>query len=436
MTNNKNTNQYINVEVLSRVEGDGGIKVYVKDGQIDKVIVDIFEGPRMIESLVKGKTYTENVSLVSRICAICTVSHRYASIKAIEKALKVKVTAKISLLRELLHMAEYIESHVLHVFFLAIPDFFKAVSAIGLIESHRQAVEDAIALKKYGTELMKLILGRKIHGENPQIGGFGKLPTKEQLTDFAKNAKEFIPIMSSYVDLVASFDLPSYCERETVFMCCNPPNKKYGFEGETIIISTGEEYPVEEYKKLTNERVVSHSYAKRSRYNDKPFTVGALARINLIGSRLTGLAKEKYDKYYSEKWLVNPLYNNLAQAIEALWCFEQVPQLIEKINSLDDPTELAKVNKITGKATAAVEAPRGILYHSYDIINGKMNNVDIITPTAQFLDDVEAYLWKATQEMIKKGIKKNDTELQLEMIVRAYDPCISCSAHMVKLIKE
>ncbi len=429
------SDKQIKVDVIARVEGDGGIQVHIKDGKVENVLVDIFEGPRMIEALVRGKTIHENISLVSRICSICTVSHRYVSIKAIEKALKLEVPEKIQLIRYLMHLGEYIESHVLHVYFLALPDFFKQPSAIALLPTHQETVVEALTLKKYGTELMQLLMGRKIHGENPLIGGFGRLPTEEELDYFSEKAKEYKPMISKIIDVLATLPIPEYCERETVFMCCNPPNGEFGFEGDSILISTGEEYPVEDYKKLTNERVVPHSYAKRSLYQDKPFTVGALARLQLIGDRLTGEAKEKFEKYRTDKWKINPIYNNIAQAIEALWAFEQIPALIEKIKSLPDP-EIIKPTNLSGKATAAVEAPRGILYHTYEIEDGKMVHADIITPTAQFLDDVEEYIRVAAEKIIKEDMPSEDEELQLEMIARAYDPCISCSCHLVKIIRE
>ncbi|MHA1221906.1 MAG: Ni/Fe hydrogenase subunit alpha [Candidatus Heimdallarchaeaceae archaeon] len=394
------TEKAVTVDVLARVEGDGGIQVYTKNNKVEKVLVNIFEGPRMIEALVRGKTIDENISLVARICAICTVSHRYASIKAIEKALKVEVPKKVELLRHLLHYAEYIESHVLHVYYLALPDFFKQPSAIALLPTHTETVLEAVELKKYGTELMKLLHGRKIHGENAQIGGFGRIPTDEELDYFAEKAIEYKEKISKFIDVFGTLEIPDYCERETIFMCCNPGNGKFGFEGETILLSTGEEY------------------AKRSSYKGKPFTVGALARLLLIGDRLTGEAKEKFEKYYTDKWKVNPLYNNMAQLIETLWCFEQIPELIKEIKNLPD-AEIVEVKTKKGKATAAVEAPRGILYHT------------IITPTAQFLDDVEAFIWTAAEKLLKEN--HPDTELQLEMIARAYDPCISCSCHFMEI---
>lgn len=424
----------VNVEVVSRVEGDGGIQVYVEDGKVKDVLVDIFEGPRMIESLVKGKTYSENISLISRICSICTASHRYVSIRAIEKALKVEVPKKTHLLRTLMHFGEFIESHILHIYFLAVPDFFKKPSAVALLPTHKETVVEALQMKKLGTEMMQLIIGRKIHGENPIVGGFGRTPTVEELDDISKRAKESIPKIIKIIDVLGGLEYDDYCERETTFMCVNPPNKEFGYVGDSILISTGEEYPVEEYKKLTNERVVSHSYAKRSLYNDKPFTVGALARLNIIGDRLTGKAKKYFDKYYNEKWKVNPIYNTLAQAIESLWTFEQTIEIIDEIKNLDDVENVIPSEKV-GKGTAAVEAPRGILYHSYELEDSKIKYADIITPTAQNLDDIEEYIRVAATNLFERG-EEEDIELKLEMIVRAYDPCISCSCHMVRLIKK
>lgn len=423
----------IKVDVLARVEGDGGIEVHVENGEVKDVKVDIFEGPRMIEALVKGKTIEEDLSIVARICSICTVSHRYVAIRAIEKALQLRVPEKIELLRYLMHFGEYIESHILHIYFLALPDFFRKPSAIALLDSHKETVVEGLKLKKYGTELMELLAGRKIHGENAVIGGFGRIPTAEELNKFAKQAWEYIPLVEKIIDILGNLEYPEYAERPTTFMCVNPPNNEFGWVGDSILISTGEEYPVEEYKKLTNERVVSHSYAKRSRYNGKPFTVGALARLVLIGDRLTGKAKEYFDKYYSEKWKVNPLYNTLAQAIETLWALEQIPVIVEKINKLENPEILNPPYK-SGKGTAAVEAPRGILYHSYEIKDGKIAMSDIITPTAQNLDDIEEYIRVAAEKLVKEN--NPETELHLEMIARSYDPCISCSTHMVKLVKK
>ncbi len=232
---------------------------------------------------------------------------------------------------------------------------------------------------------------------------------------------------------MSSFDYPSYAEHKTTFMAFKPPDEKYGFVGDSILISTGEERDIEEYKKVIQERVVPYSFAKRSRYNGEPFTVGAIARMNLFGKRLTGKAGEYFKKLYSKRWLKNPFFNNLAQAIEILYSLETIPKLVDSIIKLKEPMTKQPSNILSsGTGTGATEAPRGILYHHYSIQDGLIVDCDIATPTAQNLDDIERYLRIAVNNLLSKETEDN-LELKLEILVRAYDPCISCSAHSIKI---
>jgi len=201
--------------------------------------------------------------------------------------------------------------------------------------------------------------------------------------------------------------------------------------GDVVLISTGEERSIEEYRELTQERVVPHSFAKRSRYNGRSFTVGALGRMILVGERLTGRAGEYFRKLFNQRWKKNPLFNNLAQAIEILYCLENIPELVDEIARLEDPP-IANPLRTDGEATGAVEAPRGILYHHYKIEKGLISGADIVTPTAQNLDDIEKYIGIAAEKLTSQGEGSN-LELGLEMVARAYDPCISCSTHLVKV---
>ena len=175
-----------------------------------------------------------------------------------------------------------------------------------------------------------------------------------------------------------------------------------------------------------------HSFAKRSLYQDKPFTVGANARLINMGKRLDGQVADLFKEHYSDRWLKNPLFNNLAQAIEMLWSLEQLPELCEKVASLDDPP-IEKPTRTTGSGTGAVEAPRGTLYHHYEIKDGLIDVADIITPTAQNLDVIEKNMKLAAERMFADGKADDDVRLGLEMVARAYDPCISCATHMVTL---
>lgn len=271
-----------------------------------------------------------------------------------------------------------------------------------------------------------------IHGENPVIGGFSKLPSKETLTEIKEEAIKFLDFAVSTIDLLAGLKIPDHMERETQFLCCKPPGDEYGYYGDILVTSDGEEYPIENYKKVIKERVVSHSFAKRSQYNNKPFTVGALARILLLGERLKGKARQAYDKIVTDRWYRNPLFNNHAQAIEQIYSLEGI---IETINQLlvSEDAKIAQPTQETGIGTGAVEAPRGTLIHHYEVKDGKIKAADFITPTAMFLDDIEAFIRCGGEQLLAKS-KRDNIELQFEMIARAYDPCISCSAHLVEVV--
>jgi len=422
----------LNVEALARVEGDGGITVTIDGKNVKSVTLDVHEGPRLIEQLVKGMTPADDLNVIPRICAICTLSHRYSAIRGLEKALGIKPPEKAQVTRELMMLGENVESNSLHTFLLALPDFLGYPSAIAMLNDYGDDVKRALRLKKFGNHVMAVTSGRIVHGENPVIGGFGKYPGRKALEEIKLKAHELVPDAVRAVELFASIDYPTYPEADMLFMSVNAPKNQFGFAGESIIISNGKEVDVEDYKKLTNERIVSHSFAKRSLYQEKPFTVGANARLINMGKRLDGQATDLLKEHYNERWLKNPLMNNLAQAIEMLWSLEHLPDAADKVMSLDDPP-IEKPTRENGSGTGAVEAPRGTLYHHYEIKNGLIDSADIITPTAQNLDDIERHMKLTAERMLADGKKDDEVRLGLEMVARAYDPCISCATHLVTL---
>jgi sulfhydrogenase subunit alpha len=420
------------IEPLARVEGHGGIKVEVKDDKISNVEIRILEGPRLFEELVVGRTPQEDLDIVPRICAICNLSHKYAAIRGLEKAIGVNVDPTTYLYRELMHHGEMIESHSLHIYFLALPDFLGYDNAIAMTDKYGETVAKALRLKKFGNKIMRLMGGRMIHGENPIIGGFGKLPSDKMLIEIKEEAIELLDFAMETIDLLAGLEVPDHMERDTQFLCCKPPGEAYGYHGDVFITSDGEEHPVENYKSIIKERVVSHSFAKRSLYKGLPFTVGALARVLLIGNRLNGKAKEAYTKLVTDRWHRNPLYNNHAQAIEQVYSLEAIIEIIDQLLA-SDKAKITKPTQETGIGTGAVEAPRGTLIHHYEVEKGKIVAADFITPTAMFLDDIEAFIRASGEQLLAKKQLEN-IELQFEMIARAYDPCISCSAHLVDVV--
>jgi len=424
----------IKIDILSRVEGHGGILVTIDGNRVEEVKVNIYEGPRLIEQLLIGKDYKECLNIVPRICAICTLSHRYASIRALERALGVSVKKKVLLMRDLMLLGEIIESNALHVFVLALPDFFGFPSITEMLQEHREIIMTGLKIKEFGNLVMKTTSARMIHGENPIIGGFGKYPLNKELNEIKRKANELVPMAVNAVEFLSSVKVPNFCEgkEKITFMCLNS-GEEFGFVGDTVLISMGKERNVDEYENLTNERVVSHSYAKRCTYKEKTFTVGAIARVNLLGERLKGESFKYFKKMYNSRWEKNPLFNSYAQLLEILFVLEKIPSLIDEIKRLKNP-EIEIPEKVSGRATGAVEAPRGTLYHHYDLDNGIITRADIITPTDQNLDEMERFLRIAAENLLKKS--KKDIDSKLEMVVRAYDPCISCSAHLVKVVHK
>lgn len=426
----------ITVEPLSRVEGEGGITIRLDGKKIKDVHFDIFEGTRLIETLVEGKTPQEDVSITCRICAICTLSHRYAALRGLEKALGIEVPPKAQHMRSLMHLGECLESNSLHVYVLALPDFLGYPSAIAMTEKYGDEVLKALALKKFANHIMEVTSGRMIHGENPTVGGFGKYPDNQTLLDIKKQAKELLEFAEFGANLVGGLDIPDFFDMDTTFMCCEPGNDTFGLMGDAIRISNGEVVPCEEYKKLTNEEFCAHSAAKHCTYKGKPFTVGALARMNNLGERLKGTSGKLFKKYWNERWLKNPLFNNLAQAVEIVWALEQVPKIVDSILKIKKDPELVQPTQDKGEGVGAVEAPRGTLYHHYKIKDGLVNKANFVIPTGQNLEDCEKYLRKAVEAMVKDNAKDEDMRFQCEVICRAYDPCISCSTHLVNLERE
>jgi sulfhydrogenase subunit alpha len=429
----KKSIENIEIEYLPRIEGHGAISVELKEsGEVGSVKVDIPEAPRLIEALVRGKTPDEDLNIVPRVCGICSFSHKYAGIRAFEKALGVTPSEKAVALRTLLHLSETLQSNVLHVFFLSLPDLLGYPNAIQMATDYEDAVLSAMKMKGFANMIMEIGSGRFVHGENPVIGGFGRYPTDEQLAPLKSISQELIPQAEKATEMIGEMEIPVFPERETSFMCLNPLTSEYGLVGDNVLISDGKEVPVENYKQLTNERVVSHSFAKRSQYNGKPFTVGAIARINLLGDRLQGVARKYYDKYHGDRWKKNPMFNIHAQMLEILWILQAIYPVVDAIAEAEEPEEpIAKRTRASGKGSGAVEAPRGILYHHYEVESGLIKNSDIITPTAQNLDDIEQFIKVAATNLVSAG-ETDDLQTKLEMVARAFDPCVSCSVHMIR----
>ena len=421
------------IEHLARVEGHGGITVELDGNTVGKVRFDVFEGARLLESLVRGKRYDEISPILSRICSICSAAHSLTSLKASENAFGVQISPQTELLRELLYQGESIQSHALHLFLLAVPDYLDLPSAIALAAIKPEAVKLGLRLKKLGNLLQETIGGRAVHPVNVVPGGFGTVPTVDQLIEVRNALIEGLKDADTTIDLIASLPPAEFCRCDTAFAALRSPNPDNYYAGDEVVVaSNGDRSTMRaaDYRKLANEQSVQHSHAKHSSFGGKPFMVGSLARLTVNPQRLTGklaAAMERLQLHFPAR---NPMDNNKAQAVELVGDLERALQIIEQLlrDGIKDERP-AEVHVRAGTGTAMTEAPRGLLIHSYTYDGeGRITAADVITPTALNAACIEMHLRRVVEQCAER--EKAVLEKRLQMTARAYDPCISCSVHL------
>lgn len=422
----------IAVAHLARVEGHGGIGVTLAEGRVAEVDFEIFEGSRFFEQLLVGRRWDEVPGLVCRVCAICSSGHAVTALLAVEDALGITVSPQTKALRELLFLGQMIESHALHLFCLSVPDFLGYRGVIPLAAERPGEVRLGLFLKKLGNDLQAAIGGRPIHPVNAEVGGFGRLPDPATLQDLGRRFREALRQAPVVAGLLGGLKVPGYSESPTVYVALEPEGDGFSFFGRRIVASTGERREVHDYRRIAAETVVDHSHAKHSHLGGQPYMVGSLARLHHWADRLSPLAQEAAREIGLALPTENILYNNHAQAVELLWSLERAAEVIEELleNGLKEETPPSVEWTEPRQGTAATEAPRGTLYHHYEFdAEGRVTAADIVTPTAQNLANVEKDLRACAERLL--GRTEEELTTNLELIVRAYDPCISCSVHLI-----
>jgi len=427
MVNNLN----IEVSPLSRVEGHGDLILDVKNKKIEKLIFRIPESPRFFEAMLVGRKYDEPSHITSRICGICSVAHTCASIKATEKALDIKPSKQTIKLRKLIYHHENVQSHVLHVYFLAAPDFFGVGSVIPLVETHPEIVNIALRAKKRANDIVRIIGGRAVHPIRTVIGGFTKLPTEKEMIKIKEMLQESYPDFEKSLEVFKTLDIPDF-ERKTEYISISDTSDYALYDG-NIKSTDGWEIDDQNYLNKINEKVVQHSTGKHCWASRDAFMVGALARFNNNYGKLTDNAK----KYAEELGLGVPCYNtfmnNIAQFVEIVHSVDDSIRLIDEIleEGLDDDKAMADIKPRAGRGVGVVEAPRGLLIHDYTYDDkGRVEKANLIIPTGMNYANME----KDMQVLVPSIIDKSEDKIKLacEMMIRAYDPCVSCSTHFLK----
>jgi coenzyme F420-reducing hydrogenase alpha subunit len=422
-------NRVIRVDQLARVEGEGSLIVKVNDGKVADVKLRIFEPPRFFEAFLRGRKFTEAPDITARICGICPVAYQMSSVLAMEDAMGLTVDDQIRQLRRLLYCGEWIESHVLHMYMLHAPDFLGYEDALLLAKDKPELVARALKMKKIGNDVMNIVGGREIHPVNVRVGGFYRVPRKEELEPLVERLKWGLDQAIDTAKLVSTFEFPDF-ETEYEFVSLRHP-EEYPLMGGRIVTSSGLDISIREYEFHFEERHVPHSNALHGlERGHGRYSVGPLARFNLNFDRLSPLARQVAADVKIGPVMKNPFKSIIVRAIETLYAYEQALQIIQAYEPPASPSHAVTVS--AGIGCGASEAPRGMLYHRYRVTDdGLIRDAKIVPPTAQNQPTIE----EDVRQFVTKfaGLPREELTWKCEQAVRNYDPCISCATHFVRL---
>ncbi len=418
----------LTVRALARVEGEGRLDVTVAGGAVAHARLDIYEPPRFFEAFLRGRDFREPPDITSRICGICPVAYQVSACNALEQACGVTVDPRVRALRRLLYCGEWIASHTLHIYFLHAPDFLGVPDSIALARLDRGAVERGLALKKAGNAILETIGGRPIHPINVRVGGFYRAPTRADLAPLAETLRRALDDALGTVGWVAGFDFPDV-RLDPVLMALHD-DAGYAIEDGLIRTSAGNRFPATAFADHVTERQVPDSTALHARLDGGPVLTGPLARYTLNHAQLSPTVRQAAADAGLDDECRNPYRSIVVRAVEVAYAVEEALRLIDEYERPEPAATEVAARAGTGHGVS--EAPRGLLYHRYDIAgDGTLRSADIVPPTAQNQDAIEADL----VDRIGAHLDLPDAELTAlcERVIRNHDPCISCATHFLDL---
>ncbi|MDD5542580.1 MAG: Ni/Fe hydrogenase subunit alpha [Acidobacteriia bacterium] len=425
----KRQGKSISVNFLARVEGEGGLMVKIQGGQVTEARLNIFEPPRFFEAFLRGRKFNEAPDITARICGICPVAYQMSSINAMENLMGVQVERSIRELRRLLYFGEWIESHALHIFLLHAPDFLGLPDALAMAKDHGPLVEKALRLKKIGNSIINLLGGREIHPINVRVGGFFKVLTRARLQSLISELSWARDFSIEAVHWTSQLHFPDF-EMPYEYVALQHP-EEYAILDGRLVSTSGLNIEAQDYENYFVEEQVPHSHALHSTLKDRgQYFVGPLARFNLNFDRLCAAAKKAAKNAKIEPPCRNPFKSIMVRAIETLHACDESLGIIEHY---EPPARAASDIRVgPGTGYGCTEAPRGILYHRYDLdSNGIILNAKIVPPTSQNQKTMENDLLHFVQKNL--ALPKEQLTWRCEQAIRNYDPCISCATHFLKL---
>jgi len=416
----------IRIDHIAKIEGHASFTANIIRGDVKGARIKIDEGARLFEGILKGRKDEELPEIASRICGVCPVVHNLTAYRALEKAYGIQLDETSTILRKLMMLGQLINSHSLHLFFFSLADFFGYKSDLQLINAYPEKTHDAVKIRDIGNRIVEVIGGRSVHPITLVLGGLRKAPDLNKLKELLMDCKKTMPLVLKLGDLFIQLKYPAF-HRETTFISLTHPDEYAVYGGK---IKAGKLIlEPEEFLLLVKEFQEQDMVAKRTKFAGGVYMVGALARLHNNSEKLNSEAKKLLEKSGLKFPCYNPFYNILAQAIELVHCFEESITLLELLTTGEIKISEPKILDRTGEGVGAIEAPRGTLFYDVRAKDGIIQDLNIITPTAQNLANLEADLEEFEHIEGFKGLKKEEKADKIKMLIRAYDPCVTCSVH-------
>ena len=429
MTHRATGGRALSTNALARVEGEGAMRVEVRDGELIDVQLNIYEPPRFFEGFLRDRSFTEPPDITARICGICPVAYQMSACAAIEDAIGATVDGPLRDLRHLLYCGEWIESHTLHIHFLHAPDFLGYDSAVEMAADHRAVVERGLEIKKIGNEILEQVGGRALHPINVKVGGVYRVPTRRELQPLRDQLERGRELSIEVVELVATLDFPDQ-EMAYELVSVDHPTE-YPMLGDRVVSDQGLDIGVADFLQHVEEHHVEHSTALHARLLERgEYLVGPLARYSLRAEKLSPAAADAARAVGLGATCRNPFQSIVVRAVEVVHAFDTAIALIDGYEQPDAPA--VPVEARAGLGHGVTEAPRGLLYHRYEIDDaGLVRDAIIIPPTSQNQATIEHDLW----HYVERHLDLPDDELRrnAEITIRNHDPCISCATHFLDL---
>lgn len=421
----------IDINNLSKIEGHTHLSMKIEDGKVVSCKLKVSENNRFYKRALEGLDYKLASNKMSRICGTCSAAHVLCSIEAIEKAYDVEVTPQTVVLRRLLMNGSHLRDHAMHLFFFCLPDVFGKESIFEFGDEYHDWIHYGLDLKDAGNYLTTITGGRAVHPPYPVVGGFTNLPSVEEMDKCIEKLKGSRNKILKVVDIFYK-DKHSF-KRKTNYVAM--VNSDYNYVKGEIKTANGTVIPEEEFGEHFEKVILPYSTARGVKWESEEFMVGALARMNVNRENLHENTKKdcaEYLKVFPSDCIFD---NNLAQAIECLQAVDVSIDLLDELKKTLKKEEIVSVEPKDGVGIGVVEAPRGTLYHKLELgSDGKIKRADLCIPTEQNIIHLEKDLAKYVEELLEQGVPKEKISLEVEKLIRAYDPCMSCATHFLKII--